>query len=46
MHSVIIKIFTALSIVSRVKLSFAAFPRVRRYVRFWTIPVIDLKYFP
>jgi len=38
--------FTALSIVPWVKLSFAAFPRVQRYLRFWTIPVIDVEYFP
>jgi len=33
--------FTALSIVPWVKLSFAAFPWVRRYLRFWMIPVTD-----
>jgi len=38
--------FTALSIVPWVKLSFAAFPRVQRHLRFSTTPVIDLEYFP
>jgi len=31
---------------TRVKLPFAAFPSVQRYLRFWTIRVIDLEYFP
>jgi len=32
-------------IVSRVRLLFSAFPSVKRYIRFWMVPVIDLEYF-
>jgi len=38
--------FTALSIVPWVKLSFAAFPWVQRYIWFWTTRVFDFEYFP
>ena len=46
-HSIIIKtILQLLSILSEVRMSFAALPSVGRYLRFLTATLIDLEYFP